>query len=74
MATHPNIQRKAQEEIDRVVGSDRLPDFADEALLLYVQALSREVSRWRPVVPLGLFHATSSDDVYDGNYIPAGER
>ncbi|KAF9475163.1 cytochrome P450 [Pholiota conissans] len=72
MATHPTVQKKAQEELDRIVGADRLPNFDDEASLPYVQAILREVARWRPVTPLSIFHATNSDDVYNGHYIPAG--
>jgi hypothetical protein len=50
---YPDVQRKAQEEIDRVVGDDRLPTFADRELLPYVDALSKEVMRWNVVAPLG---------------------
>jgi len=72
MALHPEQQRKAQEEIDRVVGSDRLPVFEDRPALPYVEALYREVMRWRPVAPLGVVHATSDDDIYSGYFIPKG--
>lgn len=53
MTLYPDIQRKAQEELDRVVGSDRLPTFSDRKNLPYVDALVREAIRWHPVVPLG---------------------
>ena len=53
MMMHPEIQRKAQAEIDRVVGSDRFPTFADQADLPYVDAVVKEVLRWKPVAPLG---------------------
>ncbi|KIL66931.1 hypothetical protein M378DRAFT_160486 [Amanita muscaria Koide BX008] len=72
MTLHPRAQRKAQEEIDRVLGSRRLPCFEDRASLPYVEALYREVHRWRPVLPAGLPHATTSDDTYKGYYIPKG--
>ncbi|KAF9475162.1 cytochrome P450 [Pholiota conissans] len=72
MATHPVVQKKAQEELDRVVGTDRLPNFDDEPYLPYIQAICREVGRWRPVTPLCIFHTSNSDDVYNGCYIPAG--
>ena len=45
MLLHPEIQQKAQAEVDRVVGTDRLPDFSDEPALPYVTALVREVLR-----------------------------
>jgi cytochrome P450 len=54
MILYPEVQRKAQAEIDQVVGNSRLPDFSDEAALPYVQAVLKEVLRWHPVTPLGL--------------------
>ncbi|KAF9238503.1 cytochrome P450 [Melanogaster broomeanus] len=68
----PNIQTKAQEEIDRVVGSERLPDFDDRPNMPYVEAIYLESLRWRPVLPLGVPHMTSTSDVYEGMYIPKG--
>jgi cytochrome P450 len=53
MLMNPDAQAKAQEEIDRVVGTDRLPTFDDEANLPYVSALSREIFRWQQVAPFG---------------------
>jgi cytochrome P450 len=54
MLMNPGAQAKAQEEIDRVVGTDRLPTFDDEANLPYVSALSREIFRWQQVAPFGM--------------------
>jgi hypothetical protein len=50
---YPEVQRKAQAEIDQIVGSSRLPDFSDEVALPYVQAVLKEALRWHPVTPLG---------------------
>ncbi|KAJ7224753.1 cytochrome P450 [Mycena rebaudengoi] len=72
MATCPDFQKKAQIEIDNVVGTHRLPEFEDRPFLPYVEAVYREVMRWKPVLPLGLPHATTEDDVYDGYFIPKG--
>ncbi|KAK9900252.1 putative O-methylsterigmatocystin oxidoreductase [Cystobasidium minutum MCA 4210] len=72
MVNHPEQQRLAQEEIDRVVGRDRMPTFEDQTDLVYVSALVKEVQRWRPVIAGGLAHATTQDDVYEGYFIPAG--
>ncbi|KAJ7459914.1 cytochrome P450 [Mycena latifolia] len=69
MAIHPEIQQKAQNELDTVIGS-RLPEFEDRPSLPYIEALYREVMRWRPVLPLGVAHATTEDDVYEGYFIP----
>ncbi|KNZ71327.1 O-methylsterigmatocystin oxidoreductase, partial [Termitomyces sp. J132] len=72
MLVNPEAQRKAQGEIDSVVGRNRLPDFSDRPNLPYVEAVYREVMRWHPVTPLGLAHSTSADDVYNGYFIPKG--
>ena len=53
MLMNPAAQAKAQEEIDRVIGTDRLPTFDDEPKLPYVSALSKEVFRWQQVAPFG---------------------
>jgi hypothetical protein len=53
MILYPEVQRRAQAEIDQVVGNSRLPNFSDEGALPYVQAVLKEVSRWHPVGPLG---------------------
>lgn len=46
--------RKAQAQLDAVVGRDRLPTFNDRAQLPYIDAIVKEVMRWRPVGPMGL--------------------
>ncbi|KAF9238509.1 cytochrome P450 [Melanogaster broomeanus] len=72
MVLNPNVQIKAQEEIDRVVGSERLPNFDDRPNLPYVEGVYLETLRWRPAVPLALPHMTSTSDIYEGMYIPKG--
>lgn len=51
MALYPEWQRKLQAELDDVVGSERLPSFADRPHLRLVRAVAKEILRWRPVVP-----------------------
>ena len=53
MTLYPDVQAKAQEEVDRVTGSNRLPTFADREDMPYVNALVKEILRWNPAVPLG---------------------
>ena len=67
MVRNPHVYKKAQEEMDSVVGPDRLPDFADRDALPYLNAIVEELYRWQPGVPLGeLLHAPtpggSADD------------
>ncbi|KAF9223826.1 cytochrome P450 [Gyrodon lividus] len=72
MTMHPEVQKLAQEEIEAVVGSQRLPNFGDRPNLPYVEAVFRETLRWHPVFPLALPHSTTDDDVYKGYFIPKG--
>lgn len=69
MLHYPDVQKKAQAELDAVVGQDRMPEYEDKENLLYIQAIIKEtlrsvilwfivkdyseVSRWRPVAILG---------------------
>ncbi|KLO10252.1 cytochrome P450 [Schizopora paradoxa] len=68
----PDTLRRAQEEIDRVVGTDRLPTFEDRENLPYINAMCTEVMRWEVVGPLALPRCTSQDDEFRGYHIPAG--
>lgn len=73
MIQNPEIQRKAQTAIDEAVSQlGRLPDFTEYRKLPYIDALVREVLRWRPVTPIAVPHAVIEDDVYKGYHIPAG--
>ena len=74
MALHPDVQRKAQAELDRVVGPQRLPDFSDRSALPYVNALLKELARWHVVIPTCVPHAAIQDDVYNGYFIPKGSQ
>ena len=46
MICYPEIQDKAQAELDRVVGKGQLPDFSDEPSLPYISALVKESLRY----------------------------
>ena len=59
MVKHPHVYKRAQAEIDTVIGIDRLPEYGDRPSLLYVEAVMRELSRWHPVVPLSEFSGMS---------------
>ncbi|KAF8823188.1 hypothetical protein HHX47_DHR10000091 [Lentinula edodes] len=72
MILYPDVQTKVQEELDAVVGRDRLPTFADQESLPYLQATVREALRWHPVDPVGVPHQSNQDDWYEGYFIPKG--
>jgi len=72
MVLNPEVQERAQAEIDSVIGTVRLPAFEDRPSLPYIEAVLRETLRWHPAVPLSIPHATTSADVYEGYFIPQG--
>ncbi|KAH9035788.1 cytochrome P450 [Lactarius pseudohatsudake] len=72
MATYPEVQKRAQAELDAVVGRSRTPTFADFHNLPFIRAMVKETLRWRPVGPLGFPHLSSEDDWYNGMFIPKG--
>ena len=53
MALYPEVQKKAQAEIDAVVGLNRLPEFEDRPSLPYINAVVKELLRWHLVGPFG---------------------
>ena len=87
MIKHPEVLRKAQEEVDSVVGHSRLPTFDDRPLLPYIEAMLTETMRWGCPIPLSTllftppwaslilyadFPHLSLGDVYKGYRIPKG--
>ncbi|EIN11187.1 cytochrome P450 oxidoreductase [Punctularia strigosozonata HHB-11173 SS5] len=72
MVKNRDVQLRAQKEIDDIVGTSRLPTFADLERLPYVAALHTELLRWHTIGPMGIPHATTDDDVYNGYFIPRG--
>ncbi|KAF8599138.1 cytochrome P450 [Ceratobasidium sp. AG-I] len=61
MVAFPEAQKKAQAELDEVVGQDRAPNPEDFPRLPYIQAVIKECHRWRPVAPLAIPHGTIED-------------
>ncbi len=72
MSLNPSIQKKAQAELDAVIGPHRLPNYRDRASLPYVEAVFKESLRWHNVLPLGLQHCAGEDIEYRGYFIPRG--
>lgn len=72
MSLYPDIQKKAQLEIDEALGPGQLPCSEDRRRLPYVDAIIKETLRWLPVVPIGIPHIADEDDVYNGLRIPKG--
>lgn len=73
MILFPEVQKRAQEEIDRVVGTEHPPTWEDEPRLQYVRGCVKESLRWMPTTLTGAVpHATTQNDEYMGYQIPAG--
>ena len=71
-ALHPHVVRKAQEELDRVVGVERLAQLSDLGDLPYISALIKELLRWACPVPFGVPKRVMEDNIYKGYLIPSG--
>ncbi|KAL3450845.1 hypothetical protein BJX65DRAFT_270213 [Aspergillus insuetus] len=61
----PEVQVRAQEEIDSVIGKDvsQLPTFSDRKHMPYIDGIVKEAWRWNSVGPMGLTHK-SEEDIY----------
>jgi cytochrome P450 len=70
LALHPEVVRKGQEELDRVIGIGRTPNWDDEANLPYIRSIIKEIMRYRPITKAGMIHMVTEDDEYKGYFIP----
>ncbi|KAH8646820.1 putative cytochrome P450 oxidoreductase [Xylariales sp. PMI_506] len=75
---HPEVQERARKELEEVMGVDengdllRMPTFEDRPQLRYLEYIIQETTRWAPLSPLGVPHASIKEEVYKGYRIPAG--
>jgi cytochrome P450 len=51
MVLNPDVQKKAQQEIDAIVGQDRLPDFTDRDKITYIDYIVQECYRCVTTTP-----------------------
>ncbi|KAH8810091.1 cytochrome P450 [Flagelloscypha sp. PMI_526] len=72
MILHPEVQVKAQKEIDDVIGGHRLPKLEDREDLPYTTAVIKEIMRWYIITPLAGPRSTAKDDYFNGYFIPKG--
>ncbi|KAF6118203.1 cytochrome P450 family 2 subfamily D member 6 [Phyllostomus discolor] len=72
MITHPDVQRRVQQEIDEVIGQVRQPEMGDQARMPFTMAVVHEVQRFGDIAPLGLPHKSSRDIEVQGFLIPKG--
>ncbi|XVF81968.1 hypothetical protein PTKIN_Ptkin16aG0005000 [Pterospermum kingtungense] len=74
MINKPEILQKACQEIDSVVGKDRLVRESDIPKLNYIKACARESFRLHPVAPFNVPHVSTADTIVAGYFIPKGSR
>jgi cytochrome P450 len=70
MILYPEAKNKAHEELDTVVGRNRMPVFQDYAHLPYIRALVKVIMRWCGVAPFSVPHRLAQDDYYEGHFLP----
>ena len=71
MIMFPEVQKKAQAELDHVVGH-RLPTWSDKDKLPYIMGVVQEAFRWSPIGPMGIAHQADEDVEYEDYVIPKG--
>ncbi|KAJ7916679.1 cytochrome P450 [Mycena leptocephala] len=72
LTAYPDAQKKAHDEMDRVVGEHRMPTLDDLEEMPYIRAMIMETHRFRPVLPLIVPHSTVTAEEYNGFTIPQG--
>lgn len=70
MILHPHVAKKAQEELDRVLGKGKFPEFSDRNDIKYIECIMKECLRWRPPLPLGIVHTSTRSSELCGMLIP----
>ncbi|KAJ3818543.1 cytochrome P450 [Lentinula raphanica] len=72
MTLYPEVQQKAHEELDRVIGRTQNPNFSDMMNLPYIRAVVKEILRWNPPLPVVVPRIALEDDRYGDYFIPKG--
>ncbi|XP_008827408.1 cytochrome P450 2J3 isoform X1 [Nannospalax galili] len=72
MALYPEVQEKAQAEIDRVIGQGRQPNLADRESMPYTNAVVHEVQRMGNIIPLNVPREVTVDTTLSGFLLPKG--
>ncbi|XP_062422171.1 steroid 17-alpha-hydroxylase/17,20 lyase isoform X2 [Pungitius pungitius] len=71
---HPEVQQRAQEELDEQVGGERAVSMSDRSRLPYLDCVINEGMRIRPVSPVLIPHSAMTDSSIGGHPVPRGTR
>ena len=72
LLNHPNILKKARDEIDSQIGEEKLIEESDVSKLPYLQSIISETLRLYPATPLLVPHMSSADCTIEGYDVPSG--
>ncbi|GFQ73965.1 vitamin D 25-hydroxylase, partial [Trichonephila clavata] len=70
MAAFPDVQKKVQQEISEIIGTERDPEYLDMKCMPFTHAVIMELMRWKTIVPLNIMHYTLADTKVGGYDIP----
>ncbi|KAD4385508.1 hypothetical protein E3N88_25676 [Mikania micrantha] len=74
LVNNPMVLKKAQQELENLVGKDRKVEESDMSKLVYLQAIIKESMRLYPVAPLSVPHESTEDCIVSGYMVPKGTR
>ncbi|KDQ08571.1 hypothetical protein BOTBODRAFT_191700 [Botryobasidium botryosum FD-172 SS1] len=72
MALYPDVQKRAQAEVGKVIKANAHPTLENRDSMLYISCVLKEVQHWIPVALMGFPHRPIEPDYYDSYFIPEG--
>ncbi|XP_013797264.2 cytochrome P450 2D6-like [Apteryx mantelli] len=72
MMMYPEVQERAQEELDAVIGPSRAIEYKDRAILPYTNAVLHEILRYSSVSAVGVMRKCTQDTILQGFPITKG--
>ncbi|XP_055475390.1 cytochrome P450 2A1-like isoform X1 [Psammomys obesus] len=69
---HPDVEAKVHEEIERVIGRNRQPQYEDRLKMPYTEAVINEIQRFSNFAPLGIPRRITKNTTFRGFFLPKG--